>query len=187
MILTEFVFRSQEGREVKLGVHLGLARGVRLGQCGQQALAGVTEEADERLFGRVSAQGIRVTDLSLLTLARKVVINLMQDLVKERAMLMKTHPQFKAFERAMVGPGRKHRIADQPFDNEIVANLPFEFAQRPIVKIAYQQSAHQLRNLMGRVGTWPRAMMEGGAGCFKGRPVQTVIQLDEQVIRCALE
>ena len=83
----------------------------------------MTEEADERLLGRVSARGIRVTDLSLVALARKVVANLMQDLAKERAMLMKTHPQFKAFERAMVRPGRKHRIADQPFDNEIVANL----------------------------------------------------------------
>jgi len=131
----------------------------------------VTEEADERLLGRVSAQRIRVTDLSLLPLARKVVVNLMQDLAKERAMLMKTPPQFKAFECAMVRPGRKHRIADQPFDNEIVANLPFEFAQRPMVEIAHQQSADQVRNDVRRFGAWPFGMMESRTRRFEWRPV----------------
>ena len=47
VILTEFVFRAPERREVKLSTHLGFARGVRFGQRGQQALARVTEESDE--------------------------------------------------------------------------------------------------------------------------------------------
>ena len=46
-------------------------------------------------------------------------------------MLLVADPLLKALERGMIGAAREERIADEPFDHYVEADLEFELAQGP--------------------------------------------------------
>lgn len=58
----------------------------------------------------------------------EVAIDLLQDFIKGRAMLMFDDPLLKAFEGRMIGTSREQRIVDEPLDQHMEADLKFELA-----------------------------------------------------------
>lgn len=168
--MTPFVFCAEERNIIGLSADGFLARGVYLAECREQALTGMANQADKRFFGGVRAERIRVTDLGMRAFVGKVSINLAQDFVKERAMLMLNDPQLKAFEGGVIRSEGIDRIANEPLDDDAEGgvDLKFEFAQRPIEEVTDEEGANELCDGVGGGCAGTGTVMKVGAGGSEG-------------------
>ena len=187
MKFTPFVFRAEEGRRVQLGADRGFACGVYFRHGGEQALAGMPQQLHHRFLRRVGAERVGVPDLRVLPFVGEVRINLAQELIKEGAMLLVTHPQLEPFESAVVGSQVKERIADKPFDHQVEAEMPFQVAQRPVVEILHQERSHETGHRMDRRASWPFGMMIASTSRFERGQLQVVREFHQQMVGAALE
>jgi hypothetical protein len=185
--LIAFVFCAEECDVIEFRADGGCACCVDVVERCEQPFTGVAQQADQGFLGGVGAQHIGVADLGVLAFFGKVRINLLEDFIEDRAMLFEADPDFKTFEGAMVGSLRENGIADEPFDDEIKANVPFEVAQRPVVEILDEQGAHETWHGMRRGCSWSVAMMIIGADGFEWGKIQLVGELDKEMVAVAFE
>jgi hypothetical protein len=105
-----------------------------------------------------------------------------QDFIKQGAVSMLDHPLLEAFEGRVIWPGREQRITDEPFDEQMKADLEFQLPQGPAEQRANQEGAHQVGNRMGGPRAGTLGMMEGGTGIFERSEVQRRVELSQEVI-----
>jgi hypothetical protein len=91
-------------------------------------------------------------------------------------------PLFEAVEGRVIRADGEQRIAGEPFEEQIVADLKFEWAQRPVEEVTDQQDAHQLRHGMRGPRARPRGVMKAGTGRFERGEVQGGLQRDQEMI-----
>ena len=89
----------------------------------------MSDQSDQRFFGRVGLHSKGIPYLRLETFLREVDVDLAQDFIEITAIVVFTDPQFEARQGGVVGSGFKDAIANEPLDQEVVANLKFELAR----------------------------------------------------------
>ena len=99
---------------------------------------------------------------------------------------MLDHPLLEAFEGRVIWPGREQRITDEPFDEQMKADLEFQLPQGPAEQRANQQGAHQVGNRVCGTHAGAFGMMEGGTGAFERSEVQGSVQVEQKMIVSAL-
>ena len=156
-------------------------------QGGQHQARGVAQQRNQRFSSGIRTQSEGIPDLRLSALFRKVLVDLPEHFVKEQAVLMRADPLLEPFERGMIGAAREERIADEPFDHQVEANLKFELAQRPAEECADEQGAHQVGYRVCGTCAGTCGVMEGSTGAFERREVQGRVQVEQKVIARALQ